>query len=95
MSINFDFTVDKMSVVSKESFQLMEKSISLSNLSLDVLSYLANDIEYCVSEIMQVYFLITNLLHFSCLVKRFNEFDVCCDGQISFYECTIRCTTNV
>ncbi|GJZ32473.1 transcription initiation factor TFIID subunit 6-like protein [Tanacetum coccineum] len=42
-----------MSVVSKESIQVMAQSIGLSNLSPDVLPLLADDIEYRVREIMQ------------------------------------------
>ena len=52
-----------MSVVSKESIQVMAQSIGLSNLSPDVLPDLANDIEYRVREIMQVFFLIYFIFH--------------------------------
>lgn len=43
-----------MSVVEKESIEVIAQSIGLTNLSPDVLPSLAADIEYRVREIMQV-----------------------------------------
>lgn len=55
-----------MSVVDKESIEVIAQSIGVGNLSPDVLPSLAADIEYRVREIMQVDY--ANAVNFVCKI---------------------------
>lgn len=50
-----------MSIVSKESIEVIAQSIGISNLSPDAALALAPDVEYRMREIMQVWFGLTQL----------------------------------
>lgn len=55
-----------MSIVPKETIEVIAQSIGISNLSPDVLPALAADVEYRIREIMQV--IIISVLMFSRLL---------------------------
>lgn len=51
-----------MSIVPKETIEVIAQSIGITNLSPDVLPALAADVEYRIREIMQVYRFLFNFL---------------------------------
>lgn len=57
-----------MSIVPKETIEVIAQSIGITNLSPDVLPAIASDVEYRVREIMQVFKL------------NFAQFHVLCDN---------------
>lgn len=71
-----------MSIVPKETIEVIAQSIGISNLSQDMLPALAADVEYRVREIMQV------IIH-KVTLSRSVKFDFCADYEV--FNCEFCC----